>query len=354
MPSSGQVQLQACAGQAASYLGVEIQAGTQTEFSLVNVAGCDSTLTVFVEELIPTEANFNYAICEGESLDWNGTSLEGGTSTEFTLINSAGCDSLVTVDVDILELPSFDYFSEESCSNIENGMIELMNLQGGLPPYLISFEGSDFESLTETSFADLSSGEYLLAIQDANGCVSEQLIYVEETTPLIVSTNNPTLGCNAEAISLEVQANHQETVSYLWSNGSTESSIQVSEAAVYSVAVSNACETITTMIDVQYEANGFRDLVYIPNAFSPNDDGFNDLFKIELVDGVQLQKFDLYLFDRWGNQLYDGKNPSDGWDGQFRGSLLNDGVYIWHLEATLEYCGRIFEVEEKGDVVLLR
>ena len=354
LPTSSQVELEACSGQMVVYNGTPLNAGSTTEFTIANAVGCDSTITVLVEELLPTAANFTFEVCEGETIEWNGNTLEGGTSTLFNLTNAVGCDSVVTVDVDLMPLPSFQFFSQESCADFGSGLIEITAIDGGLAPYLIAFDGGDFVSLTDSLFAELQSGSYWVAIQDANGCTTEQLIDVEMIEPLVVTTENQFLPCGAESIMLAVQTNYHSGLTYLWSDGSTEAQMQVQEPAVYSVEISNSCETVVTNIEVQYENTSLGDVAYIPNAFSPNDDGFNDQFKVELVSGLQFQSFSFYLFDRWGNQVFQGQNPDDGWNGNYRGRKQNTGIYVWHLEATVEYCGRLFELNEKGDVVLMR
>jgi len=93
----------------------------------------------------------------------------------------------------------------------------------------------------------------------------------------------------------------------------------------------------------------FRDVVLIPNAFSPNGDGLNDVFRIENFKYQKLLEF--RVFDRWGNQVFETTSPSKGWDGTQNGKALNPDVY--HYIIRLGYGDDYIETF-KGDVTLLR
>ena len=96
-------------------------------------------------------------------------------------------------------------------------------------------------------------------------------------------------------------------------------------------------------------------LIYIPNAFTPNDDGFNDLFMIHGGQGVkQIKTF--RIFNRWGEILYEGYNfqpndPDFGWNGKFKEERLNPGVFVYLAE--VEFIDGRVEIY-KGDVTLVR
>ena len=87
---------------------------------------------------------------------------------------------------------------------------------------------------------------------------------------------------------------------------------------------SYGCEDTLTKY-VYIEPN---DLLYVPNSFSPNNDGINDVFK-PISYGIT--KFEFYIFNRWGQIIYEGTDASVGWDGASKGKLVKDGVYIWKI-----------------------
>lgn len=88
----------------------------------------------------------------------------------------------------------------------------------------------------------------------------------------------------------------------------------------------------------------------MPNAFSPNGDGINDIYKAK--DGWQsLTEFKAYIFNRWGQKLFEWNNPAEGWDGKFKGKDVKQGVYFCLVKAK-GADGKEFNI--KTDVNLLR
>ena len=88
----------------------------------------------------------------------------------------------------------------------------------------------------------------------------------------------------------------------------------------------------------------------MPNAFSPNGDGINDIYKAK--DGYQsLTEFHAYIFNRWGQKLYEWTNPADGWDGRYKGKEVAQGVYYVLVKAK-GADGKTYNI--KRDVNLLR
>jgi gliding motility-associated-like protein len=69
--------------------------------------------------------------------------------------------------------------------------------------------------------------------------------------------------------------------------------------------------------------------LYIPSAFSPNGDGFNDLFKAEY--GKNDNSFQLEIYNRWGQKIFRSEKISDGWNGKFNGTLQPTDLYIWMI-----------------------
>ncbi len=91
--------------------------------------------------------------------------------------------------------------------------------------------------------------------------------------------------------------------------------------------------------------------IYVPNAFTPNDDGFNDIF---FPKGFGIVKYELTIFDRWGEVVFQTKTFEEGWDGRFQGrgkDIMKEDVYTWLIQATSVF-GKSHEL--KGHVTLIR
>jgi len=84
--------------------------------------------------------------------------------------------------------------------------------------------------------------------------------------------------------------------------------------------------------------------LFVPNIFSPNDDGENDIF---IARGTNVRKFKMVIYDRWGNIVFESEDIMEGWDGTFRGSKMNSAVFVYYILSG-------DEVLSKGNVTLLR
>lgn len=84
--------------------------------------------------------------------------------------------------------------------------------------------------------------------------------------------------------------------------------------------------------------------IWVPNVFSPNDDGQNEVFKAR---GTNLFEFEMRIYDRWGNKVFESDNIDDGWDGTFNGKPMNSAVFVYYILSA-------GEVVSKGNVTLLR
>jgi len=96
--------------------------------------------------------------------------------------------------------------------------------------------------------------------------------------------------------------------------------------------------------------------MYVPNAFSPNGDNNNDVFRAFTSDEVAgVLDYRLRIFDRWGVQVFESTDPDSGWDGVMNGTLRNGGVFAWSIQAKVINClQEEVAVERRGEVVLLR
>jgi gliding motility-associated-like protein len=92
--------------------------------------------------------------------------------------------------------------------------------------------------------------------------------------------------------------------------------------------------------------------IYVPNAFTPSNDGLNDVFRPK---GFGIVKYELNIFDRWGERVFHTTTFEEGWDGTFQGRkgnlIIEEGVYTWIINLT-----SVFEKshELKGHVILMK
>jgi gliding motility-associated-like protein len=73
-------------------------------------------------------------------------------------------------------------------------------------------------------------------------------------------------------------------------------------------------------------------IFYIPNSFTPNDDGINQLFLPVFTSGFDPYDFNLKIYNRWGEQIFESTLATYGWDGKYKGETVPDGAYNWKIE----------------------
>jgi gliding motility-associated-like protein len=150
--------------------------------------------------------------------------------------------------------------------------------------------------------------------------------------------------CVNESIILDATNNN---ASYLWSDNSTEKNNKISYSGEYSISVtgSNGCETSKDFNIIDKECG--NNIVYLPTAFSPNNDGINDQLHVR---GKNITELELNIFNRFGELVFKTNDISIGWDGFYQGEKLNSEVYITNLNVTF------FDGEKKhfyGNITLV-
>jgi len=294
----------------------------------------------------------NYTACTGTSYDYFGTSILAGSSEDVTFTSVAGCDSIVTVVISENPGISFSTNATPTCEATADGTVEIIS-QGGSGTYQYSLDG--VEQMNNT-FTGLMIGTYQVMITDGNGCTAEETIEIEAIErPSVELDEVFVLECGMDEIELTPAiSGNVSGLTYEWSTGSINSSVAISTAGVVSLSVTDGCGSImaTTMVEKALDAR--TDFFYIPNAFSPNGDNNNDVFKVYPVNEINILSFEIQIMDRWGNLIFVGKEVDNGWNGFYKSQAINSGVFIYQLRATIETCGQTKRVERFGDVTLMR
>ncbi|NUO01882.1 MAG: gliding motility-associated C-terminal domain-containing protein, partial [Saprospiraceae bacterium] len=190
------------------------------------------------------------------------------------------------------------------------------------------------------------TGDYAVTVTTACNTFNEA-IGVEVLPSLLVELGNDTVICPGKRITLNAAAG--TPAEYVWQDGTQTVTYVVDTPGIYSVSVFNQCEQVLDRIVIE-ECEVCT--VYAPNAFSPNDDGFNDKF-LPLSDCI-LDPFLMRIFNRWGALVYETNNPAAGWDGRFKNKNLEPGIYVWQMEYTVVEDGKPRVIKTSGDVAILR
>jgi len=289
--------------------------------------------------------------------------IEGPGTYELLVENQAnGCSARDEVLVR-QNIPEASAAIEQPGCFGEQGRIELAAVEEGEPPYVYSVDGgAQFQS--EPFFSSLPPGVYEWVVQDVNGCE-------DRATVEIVQPDSLTVWAQPDVVEMELgeeqpiftQVNLPEDSLALiaWDSVPGLSCYDCLQPVASPQATTDYRLLVRTAAGCEdqlrvriYVAKG--DPVYIPNAFSPNGDGANDHFFIQSKPGVVANIRTLRVFNRWGEPVFRASDaspndPEQGWDGRFRGELLNSGVFAYFAE--VEFVDGRVELL-RGDVALIR
>jgi len=251
-----------------------------------------------------------------------------------------------------------------SCNASNDGYIQIVSVSGGQEPYLFSL--NDGPLSTDNQFIGLTSGTYDLRIFDNNDCDTTLQIEIDQGYSFSVSLNSdlqkdpPTLVLgNSTTLSVQASIPESEVDTIIWSPefpdcpGCWAVEAMPLENTSYAVTVINnegcaGSDSLRIFVDDRYH-------VFIPNVFSPNADGFNDIFYINA--GFQIESvLNFKVLDRWGGMVFEAKdfqpnNPSHGWDGTYKGEKAAQSVYIYFAELQLKN-GKT--IRKAGSVALMQ
>jgi len=305
--------------------------------------------TFHVSFTAPTQTShiLSDSMCTGASLSLNGpagsssyTWSDGSTSSSISVSNSgtywssgaAGCS--VTTDtfhVAELPLPSVSLGNDTSvCEGTD--LVVAANESAGV---------TNLWSNGETSNAIIvnSAGQYVLTV-DQNGCTNTDTINIGMMYPPTLNLGPDTSLCNGDYYMISAPAGE----SVIWSTGKVANSITVNETGAYWGKIVNQCGVAVDTVNVDI---GPCD-VATPDAFSPNNDGSNDVF---YVRGTGIVEMDFRVYNRWGQLVFESKDVKYGWDGTYKGEPQPVDIYAYSLEVRL-LDGTTKKL--KGNITLLR
>ncbi|WP_367388458.1 gliding motility-associated C-terminal domain-containing protein [Lewinella sp. LCG006] len=304
-----------------STASITVQTGGVYALTVTDAGGCLATQQWTLTGLPSSLTTLTNYTCQAADT--------GTVVTTYT--NQAGCDSVVVVHTELLAT-SMTEVNLSACTG------ETVTFDG------IPIMAGDSQFFTYTS---------------SNGCDSIVHVAVSVLSPLQVETSDAILDCTQREVVLSPLVSggaEEDQLSFVWSDGSTEPSLLVDAAGTYSVRISNICQSTIYTMRVRYIPDEtLRDAFYVPNCFSPNNDGNNDVFQVFPNPAFELLNFEFRVFDRWGDAMFLTNDIQKGWDGIFRGQEKQPEVYVWYLKAQLVLCdGSLREYFNKGDVTIVR
>lgn len=287
--------------------------GTYTHLVL-NTFGCDSiiiTLNLTISRIINT---VDTNICEGEFYLAAGI-LQNKTGIYYdTLKTAAGCDSVVVTNLTVWDKPKPVLGNDRNLCEGETLILD----PGSFNSYLWQ------DQSTAPQYVVTTPGTYLVTVSNQFNCKASARMTVRETVPLpgsFLPKDQPL--CSGNVLNINVPGYR----SYAWSTGATTPGIEIRNAGNYYLTVTSFDNCVGTDTVTVQEIKCIP--IGIPNAFTPNNDGKNDHFKPGI--NMEIDDYQLRVFNRVGQLIFYSKDPAQGWDGRFKGQQQSSDNYIYQV-----------------------
>jgi gliding motility-associated-like protein len=312
------------------------------------------SIRIFVKQPVPVHLGNDTSFCAGNTLVLNaGNNFQqyqwsngAGTpsipvtgSGTYSIIATAAnsCRSYDTVQVTVFANPVIA-LSKDSTLCIGNSKV--YDAGTGYSQYLWH-DGS-----TSSQYTAQGTGKYWVEVTDQHNCKgSDTAVISRIVLPPTAFLPPDTTICTYARFEIKPGQTYAQ---YLWSNAAITPSITVQQSGLYWLQVTDRYNCVgrdSIMISPKDCLSG----LFVPNAFTPDGDGRNDIFKPVVMGPIV--KFEFTIFNRWGQRVFQSTNWQTGWNGSLTGKLQGNGTYIWT-------CTYQFENEPvkfiKGYVTLVR
>lgn len=360
-----------------SDIGSSLSAGNYS-VTVTDASGCTSTVTFAITE--PSQLTISAsaapaAVCEGSNVQlssvpaggtpgytvtWNPGALAGTTqniipptTTTYTVdvTDANGCTASATTLVTVNSVPVAALSSDLTsgcaplCVNFSD--VSTINAPGVITSWTWDFGDNNTSTQQNPNHCFNDAGLYniTLTVVTGDGCTNTIVLnsYIEvyaNPVAAFAAGPQPTTILNPEISCTDLSVN---AASWNWSFGDIANSASTDQNPTFLYTEPN-CYQITLEVA---SADGCTDsssqvvcidpdvIIYVPNAFTPTEDGLNDVF-IPVTVGVNPDKYEFWVFDRWGNLIFYTDELDEGWDGKVLGSdkLCQIDTYVWKIKCT--------------------
>ncbi len=332
------------------------------------------TVSFINPELVNVNVNIGAQACHGDST--SATAIGSGGITPYTYLWSDGqmtetavelgdgnysltvsdnhhCSSEISFSIQSPDPLIVDTnTSPVNCEIACNGTASL-SVSGGLEPYSYLWDNGSTNNATDS----LCRGKHSVLLTDSNNC--------SMTIDLTININPDGVPLEATSSPYEVykgassqlQATQNDAYSYQWLPDQALSNTQIANPVstpfstlIYQVNVRDTfgCKNSDTTIVRVKDVICDEPYIYVPNAFSPNDDGENDIL---YVRGEMIEDLQFSVYNRWGELVFNTTNINIGWNGVFQDKKVDPAVFVYYLKAT---CVNKEVFEKKGNITVVK
>ncbi len=282
-------------------------------------------------------------------LGTNQFTVNSGSQTVVLRVEDVnGCFTQDSAFVNELEIAIPDLGDNKSICEFEN-----IILSPGTP-HDLKYLWSNADTTSQITVD--SEGGYKVTVSNDLGCSASDSVFVKKNLLPNISLENDSTICENGYDEIILNAQYQQANSILWSTGTQNtSSIKIKTSGAYWVKIvdSNMCVNADTVV---FSALCDDIIFTFPNVFTPNNDGYNDVFHPFGVNDYTFQELmanminlDFEMYDRWGIKMYESREIIPNWDGRFNGENAPSGTYYF----VVKYTNRAGKSRELTGVVTL-
>ena len=300
------------------------------------LAGCGVADGSALVNIVGGIAPFSYVWNPNVSTNNIITNVAAG-NYNLLVTDAGGCTKSMVVIVGqtpavTISVTAFD----DTCAQ-HIGVAQLL-VSGGTPPYSIAWTTGD----TTSTVLNLTNGNYSVTVTDSRNCSQTQNFIINDVGNFTIDLGEDKIECGNFSVKLSAG----NFAGYLWQDSSTNATFDATTEGIYFVQVQN--NSGCTASDTVRITTDCVDDVFVPNAFTPNDDKLNETF---LAYGENIKSFAMMIYDRWGQVVFESSDINTGWNGKLNNQKLRQGLYVWRI--TFSKDGKLFKTK-KGTVFLVR
>ena len=289
--------------------------------------------------------SYTYSWTGGAGTSASATGLAAGSYT-ITVTDGAGCSTTTIINITQPAAVAGVVSTTAATCGLSDGSAYVAGSGGtGSLNYVWSPGGA-----TTSSITGIPTGLYSVTITDSLGCVSSASGTVGSVGgPAVNAGAGSTIVSGGTAI---LSGSGSPGVTYSWSPSTTLSCdtcattiASPTQTTTYTLTVTiNGCtsyDTVTVFVEIECGE------LFVPNVFSPNGDGNNDVLQ---VYGNCIVDFEFVVFDRWGQRVFEISDPAIFWDGRFNGKMMDAAVFVYYLKGKVKG----IDVSKHGNITLVK
>ncbi len=283
--------------------------------------------------------------------DSNFLSLNPGNYL-IQVTDSNGCTSSMAYSIAVPVKKPYIYITDmvsNLCNGDSEGMIDWIG-SNGYAPYSYVVNGNFIDTVSRLS--GLASGNYLIELTDSAGCKADTAVSIANSTTLEASVEAFGATCAGngnDGKAVAIVSGGALPYMYTWLGYMNQSTVLENVAYGLQQFIVQDADGCTDTVKYTIDYSPCCD-VYMPNAFSPNNDGHNDTYRIIHYGIINLKSFE--VFDRWGKQVFITNIIDGSWDGKMAGSDYEFGTYYYLIKYYCQFSKQL--IIKSGDFTLIR